>query len=50
VHAGITIQQEAISTSVLGEQGEDEAFDLGTVLHSGNNTCTLSYWIVLHLQ
>jgi hypothetical protein len=41
---------EAISTSVLEEQGENEAFDLGTILHSGNDTCTLSYWIVLHLQ
>jgi hypothetical protein len=40
---------EAISSSVLGEQGEDEAFDLGTVLRSGNDACTLSYWVVLHL-
>lgn len=39
---------EAISESVLGEQGE--AFKLRTVLHSGNDTCTLSYWIVLHSQ
>jgi len=35
---------------MLGEQGEEKAFDLGTVLYSGNDTCTLSYWIVLQLQ
>ena len=41
---------EAISERVLGVQVEDEAFDLGTIWHNGKDSCTLSYWIVLHLK